>query len=181
MKRRSMQRTSTHIRYPTWHLVVTLNFLLLMTACTPISSPTPEVSPTANPVITDTATMTTTTPVSATTELTATVPMTDGTAGTTPTNLSATEQQLVEQAMALVATQSGVAVAELTVTKIEAIEWPDSSLGCPEPDTMYMQVITPGYQITLTDSKGTVYEVHSGSQPGTPMSLCPSEAGVVSD
>lgn len=37
----------------------------------------------------------------------------------------------------------------LSVVAVEPVEWPDSSLGCPEPGMMYMQVITPGYRITL--------------------------------
>ena len=31
--------------------------------------------------------------------------------------------------------------------KAEAVEWPDGSLGCPELGVMYIQVITPGYQV----------------------------------
>lgn len=177
-----MPQTSTRSRYHTWHLALMLSLLLLMTACTPISSPTPDGSPTENLVTPDAATITNTTTISATTALTATAPMTDSTSGTTSTtDLSATEQQLVAQAMELVATESGIAIAELILTKIEAIEWPDASLGCPQPDTMYTQVITPGYQITLTDSQGTVYAVHSGSQAGTPLILCTPAAGAATE
>ncbi len=30
------------------------------------------------------------------------------------------------------------------------MEWPDASLGCPEPGMMYAQVVTPGYKIHLS-------------------------------
>ena len=45
---------------------------------------------------------------------------------------------------------------------IEAIEWPDSALGCPQPDMVYAAVITPGYQVTIT-AQGTTYLVHTDS------------------
>lgn len=104
-----------------------------------------------------------------------TAPMTatGGMTSTTPSpTLSPNEQQLVMQAMNLVAMETGVAATTLTLTSIEAVEWPDSSLGCPQPGAMYMQVITPGYQITLTAANGTVYAVHSGSTPTVPIVLC---------
>ncbi|MEW6770440.1 MAG: copper amine oxidase N-terminal domain-containing protein [Bacillota bacterium] len=43
--------------------------------------------------------------------------------------------------------------ADITVKKFEAADWPDTSLGCPEPGKMYAQVITPGYKITVTDGQ----------------------------
>jgi hypothetical protein len=38
--------------------------------------------------------------------------------------------------------------------------WPDASLGCPKPDTMYAQVETPGYLIEL-EAAGKKYAYHS--------------------
>jgi hypothetical protein len=35
------------------------------------------------------------------------------------------------------------------VVRVEAVEWPDTSLGCPKPGEFYAQVITPGYLIVL--------------------------------
>ena len=40
-------------------------------------------------------------------------------------------------------------VSDVNVVGVEAVEWPDSSLGCPAPDMMYVSVITPGYLVTL--------------------------------
>lgn len=38
---------------------------------------------------------------------------------------------------------------EINVVSVEETEWPDSSLGCPQPGRAYLQVITPGYRIIL--------------------------------
>lgn len=37
----------------------------------------------------------------------------------------------------------------LVVTRAEFVEWPDGSLGCPEPGVMYTMAITPGYWIEI--------------------------------
>ena len=159
-------------------LALILGLSLLLLACAPMSQPADEATSTDAPVSADTTIVTPTDTVSPTTALTATATITDSTTTTTTIpDLSATEQQLVEQAMNLVATESGVAATELTLISMAAVEWPDSSLGCPQPDTMYMQVITPGFQITLTAANGTVYDVHTGSDANVPMLLCTPAAG----
>ncbi|MBI3943224.1 MAG: hypothetical protein HY326_09445 [Chloroflexi bacterium] len=43
---------------------------------------------------------------------------------------------------------------------VEEVEWRDSSLGCPEPGKMYLQVITPGYRVVL-QKDGETIEVHT--------------------
>jgi hypothetical protein len=42
----------------------------------------------------------------------------------------------------------------------ESVEWPDTSLGCPEPGQAYAQVITPGYRIVLRVGERE-YELHA--------------------
>lgn len=37
--------------------------------------------------------------------------------------------------------------SEIALLSVEDVEFPDASLGVPEPDKMYAQVITPGYVI----------------------------------
>ncbi|NOR82117.1 MAG: hypothetical protein GQ526_01335 [Ardenticatenales bacterium] len=49
---------------------------------------------------------------------------------------------------------------EILVTSIEAVQWSDSSLGCPQPGMMYMQVITPGFRVIL-QAQGQAYEYHT--------------------
>ena len=45
----------------------------------------------------------------------------------------------------------------ITVVTFSATDFPDASLGCPQPDQMYAQVITPGYQVILAVS-GSEYD-----------------------
>ena len=69
----------------------------------------------------------------------------------------------VELAKQELATLSGVDATAITVTSVAPVEWNDSSLGCPDPATSYMQVITPGYQITL-EADGKTYNYHTDSK-----------------
>jgi len=57
--------------------------------------------------------------------------------------------------------QPGIAAEAITVCSVEAVEWSDVSLGCPEPGMLYAQVITPGYRIVL-EANGQSYEYHAG-------------------
>jgi hypothetical protein len=52
------------------------------------------------------------------------------------------------------------AAATATVVQAEAVNWPDGSLGCPEPDMMYTQVITPGYQVVF-EVDGQRYDIRA--------------------
>jgi len=66
----------------------------------------------------------------------------------------------IERAREDLAQRLGVSVEEIEVQAVEAVEWPDASLGCPQPGMMYAQVITPGYRILLQVG-GKTYEYHS--------------------
>lgn len=50
-------------------------------------------------------------------------------------------------------------VAAIDLVSAERVTWRDSSAGCPEPDRMYMQVLTEGARIVLTVS-GREYRYH---------------------
>jgi hypothetical protein len=54
----------------------------------------------------------------------------------------------------------GIKAEDITLVGAEAVEWSDSSLGCPRPGMNYLQVITPGYRILL-EAQGNSYEYHS--------------------
>jgi hypothetical protein len=62
-----------------------------------------------------------------------------------------------ELAIADLAGRLGIAKSAVKVLQIEAVEWPDASLGCPQPGMMYAQVITPGYRILL-EAVGQTYD-----------------------
>jgi len=57
------------------------------------------------------------------------------------------------------------AAAGAVVVSAEAVEWPDSSLGCPQPDMMYLQVITPGYQVVF-EVDGKQYDMRATKAGG---------------
>lgn len=58
------------------------------------------------------------------------------------------------------ARNTGVGADALVLTSKEAQEWPDGSLGCPEPGTMYTQALVSGYKLTFSDGTNT-YNVHT--------------------
>jgi hypothetical protein len=69
---------------------------------------------------------------------------------------------MAELARAALAVELGLPPADITVVAVEANEWRDSSLGCPKPGMNYLQVITPGYKVTL-EAQGQRYVYHTDS------------------
>lgn len=79
-----------------------------------------------------------------------------------PTVLPGAEAS-VEAAKAALAAEKNANPSAITVQKVEAATFNDTSLGCPQPGRMYAQVITPGWIIEL-ELNGTVYEYHATGQ-----------------
>jgi len=52
----------------------------------------------------------------------------------------------------------------------EPQNWPDASMGCPEPGRVYEQSVTSGYRVFLR-ARGQFYEVHM-DQTGTQVVFC---------
>ena len=77
-----------------------------------------------------------------------------------PTPADAGLQNLVEMIKMDLANRLAVSPDEIVLAEAIAVEWSDSSLGCPQPDMSYLQVIIPGYQIIL-QANGQLYEYHS--------------------
>jgi len=48
----------------------------------------------------------------------------------------------------------------IRLVSVEAVDWPDASLGCPQPGMMYAQVITPGFRVVL-EAEGKEYAYHT--------------------
>jgi hypothetical protein len=69
-------------------------------------------------------------------------------------------ERAVEQAKEDLANRKGIDKGQIAVIEVKAVDWPDTSLGCPEPGMMYAQVITPGYRILLSYD-GQIYPYHS--------------------
>jgi len=74
-------------------------------------------------------------------------------------------------AVADLSEQTGVPADEIKLVSMEAVEWNDASLGCPQEGFMYAQVITPGYLIML-EANGQLYEYHTDQK--TNVVLCES-------
>jgi hypothetical protein len=63
-------------------------------------------------------------------------------------------------AIADLAEQTGLSPNDIELVSMEAVEWSDASLGCPQEGFMYAQVITPGFLIIL-EGQGQQYEYHT--------------------
>lgn len=73
-------------------------------------------------------------------------------------------EKAVSWARSDLAEQEQVNLEQVRVVSVESVEWRDSSLGCPEPGQVYLQVITPGYRIVLrVGEKEFAYHAAAGS------------------
>jgi hypothetical protein len=55
----------------------------------------------------------------------------------------------VDAALADASNHLGVSREALRVDQVEPRDWPDSSLGCPQPGQLYSQVVTPGFLVIV--------------------------------
>ena len=74
--------------------------------------------------------------------------------------LPAGAEQIVRLAQEDLAQRLNLASEAIRPVSVEAVEWPDASLGCPQPGMMYAQVITPGFRVVL-EAEGQTYEYHT--------------------
>ena len=75
-----------------------------------------------------------------------------------PTPVLTAEEQ---SALDFLATELKVDSDDIVHVDTEYQDWSDSSLGCPEPDTAYLQVITPGYKYIFSHL-GEHHAIHTG-------------------
>lgn len=115
-----------------------------------------------------TAPITPTAPITSTAPITPTAPAPGQGAEVALDDVPATVR---DAAQAALATHLGVVSTTLRLEQAEALEWPDSALGCPAPNSYYLQVITPGYRLVFRDQAGETYPVHT-SETGRPLILC---------
>lgn len=69
-------------------------------------------------------------------------------------------EQVVRLAVEDLSKRLGLAPGEIRLVSVEAVEWRDASLGCPQPGMMYAQVITPGFRVVL-EAGGQEYNYHT--------------------
>lgn len=80
--------------------------------------------------------------------------------------------QLVQQIALDLSQRIGVDISQIEAVSVEAVSWPDTALGCPEPNMVYAQVIVDGYRVILKASDQQ-YEYHSGGEFTTSPSPAP--------
>lgn len=73
--------------------------------------------------------------------------------------LSDAERGAAVLAIDTLAAELKVPREEIEVDAVRAMEWRDSSIGCPKPGVAYLDVITPGYKVTLRVGKA-IHVVH---------------------
>ncbi len=85
----------------------------------------------------------------------------------------------VDAAIADLADRLGISPEAITTVSVEEVEWPDGSLGLPEPGMMYTQAVVPGYLIVLT-AQGREFEYHAARRGGGRFAgvRYPEDAGV---
>lgn len=80
---------------------------------------------------------------------------------TSPTNGTPQKTDaLVNLAKEDLAQKLAIDISAIEVVMMSPVEWGDASLGCPEPDKFYAQVVTSGYLITLRNN-GKIYPYHT--------------------
>ena len=83
-------------------------------------------------------------------------------------------EQAIQQAQNDLAQKLGLTPDAIRLVSAEAVEWRDTSLGCPQPGMMYAQVITPGFRL-LFEVEGERYEYHTDT--GRRVVLCHPAGG----
>jgi hypothetical protein len=77
-----------------------------------------------------------------------------------PAEALSTQTAATDAARDAAAKALGVPANQVTVDKLEAVQWSDSSLGCAEPGKVVPQAITPGLRIAFS-AGGQRREVHT--------------------
>jgi len=78
-------------------------------------------------------------------------------------------ERVVQLAREDLAQRRGFALEGIRLVSVNAVRWRDASLGCPRPNTKYLQVITPGFKVVL-EAEGRTYEYHTDA--GRVVVLC---------
>ena len=76
----------------------------------------------------------------------------------------------ISAAREALAVRLGVAASQIEVLSVEEVMWSNTSIGCPEPDRQYSDVIVPGFRIIL-EYEGQKYEYHT-NEDGTMVVTC---------
>jgi len=87
------------------------------------------------------------------------LPVTDSEPTREAATVNADQQELAALAINTLAAHLSVEPGEVTLQSLSPVDWPDASLGCPQPGMSYPQVITAGHS-ALLQHQGKMYKVH---------------------
>lgn len=130
---------------------------LLLGAC---ADPGPATDTTATNALRE-GVVATTSPTSTSSETIATT-TTGSKRGSVSGDLDPALSDYIELARRYLASRMGLSPDVIAVISAEAVVWPDSSLGCPQPGMAYLQVLTDGYRIIL-EANDTEYAYHGAT------------------
>lgn len=88
----------------------------------------------------------------------------------TPSDTAKDRARAIERAKAALVRKLEVSPGAISLESAAPRTWPDASLGCPEKDRLYAQVVTSGYAVVLT-AKGATHEVHVSAKR---VAFCPA-------
>ena len=74
-------------------------------------------------------------------------------------SLSDSDRAVAMLAIDTLAADLKVPREKVELDTVRAIDWRDSSIGCPKPGMAYLDVITPGHKVTLRVD-GKIHVVH---------------------
>lgn len=69
--------------------------------------------------------------------------------------------------------QLEIDVEAITIDEVTAVDWPNASLGCPEPGRTYAPVVLSGFRVTLAVGDGDTRRTHRVHVAGTRALVCP--------
>jgi hypothetical protein len=76
------------------------------------------------------------------------------------TQRAALQNPAAQAAVDTLAKELAIDATRIAVVSVEEVEWPDGCLGVRIPGVLCMQVITPGFRVTL-ESAGQQYVYHA--------------------
>jgi hypothetical protein len=82
----------------------------------------------------------------------------------------AEREAAIERAKTFLAARPGLARKLIKLETATAATWTDASLGCPEKDKVYAQMLSEGFRVVL-QADSTSYEVHVADKR---VVLCPA-------
>lgn len=92
-----------------------------------------------------------------------TTPVAPSTSAAVVPTVNPEAQSAVDAALKDAASHLGADAASLRVDQVEARQWNDSSLGCPQPGDLYSQIVTPGFLIVISSDTRQL-EYHSDAR-----------------